>query len=160
MLAEANASCKAEYSISLIKTPQLKSSYIIAQTTVICNSLSLRGTVYGFEIRGSSAFLCRLKFCLNLRRIIKYKSSPRSDQCGARGAFAAIRAHLKSGHCLKNRRGHTSLVLFASAIVERTGDTNGRKSCKIITERQAEFTPNGQGASVGFFMRVHRPSRG
>ena len=61
------------------------------------------------------------------------------------GAFTAIRACLKSGYGLKNRRDYTTPALFASAIVERTGGTNGQKSCKIITERRAKFTANGQG---------------
>ena len=115
---------------------------------------------FPFRIAAAVFMLVAAPFCNVFQFETDYKNAPLVLFSVGRGErFAAIRARLKSGYGLKNRRNDTSLVLFVSAIVERTGDTNGRKSCKIITERQAEFTPNGQGASVGFFMRVHRPSR-
>ena len=115
--------------------------------------------MYFFPFRIAAAVFMRVTapFCNVFQFETDYKNAPLVLFSAGRGErFAAIRARLKSGYGLKNRRNDTSLVLFVSAIVERTGGTNGQKSCKIITERQAGFAPNGQG----FFMRVYRPSRG
>lgn len=85
-------------------------------------------------------------FCNVFQFETDYKNAPLVLFSIGRGErFAAIRARLKSGYGLKNRRDYTTPALFASAIVERTGGTNGQKSCKIITERRAKFTANGQG---------------
>ena len=79
--------------------------------------------MYFFPFCIAAAVFMRMTapFCNVFQFETDYKNAPLVLFSVGRGErFAAIRARLKSGYGLKNRRNDTSLVLFVSAIVERT----------------------------------------